>query len=68
MSQHLCERFSPTVPSPNCVRDMRVAHNVVLTYRFKRTHLTRWREIGRGMTALVASFRKAPASQSQTRP
>ncbi len=63
---HLCERFSPTVPSPNCLRDMRIAHGVVLTYRFKRTHLGRWREISAGLGNLVATFRKPPKPQAAT--
>ncbi len=62
----LCEQLSPTVPSPNCLRDMRLAPGVVLTYRFKRAHLDRWREISDGVTKLVATFEKDPKRQAAT--
>ncbi|MBV9046407.1 MAG: hypothetical protein JO294_14900 [Alphaproteobacteria bacterium] len=65
---HLCERFSPTVPSPNCLRDMRLAHGVVLTYRFKRAHLSRWREIADGVSKLAAGFKKPPKTQAFATP
>jgi len=52
----LCVRFSPDVPSPSCLRDVRVAHRVALNYRFKRTHLARWHEIADGVDGLMSSF------------
>ena len=56
-----CVRFSQEVPSPSCLRDMPIAHGVALSYRFKRAHLARWREIADGISRLVATFEKAPA-------
>ncbi len=55
-----CVRFSQQVPSPSCLRDMPIAHGVALSYRFKRAHLARWREIGDNISRLIVSFRKAP--------
>jgi hypothetical protein len=55
----LCVRFSPDVPSPSCLRDVRLAHRVALNYRFKRTHLARWHEIADGVDGLMASFTQA---------
>lgn len=55
-----CARFSPTVPSPGCMRDTPIAHNVALSYRFKRAHLAQWREIGKAIGGLVARFKTEP--------
>jgi hypothetical protein len=55
-----CVRLGPDVTSPNCMRDMPVARNVSLFYRFKRAHLSKWRAIDESMGKLIASFRKAP--------
>jgi hypothetical protein len=55
-----CVRLGPDVTSPNCMRDMQVARGVSLFYRFKRAHLSKWREIDEGMDKLIASFEKAP--------
>jgi hypothetical protein len=55
-----CARFSPTVPSPGCMRDTPIAHNVALSYRFKRAHLAQWREIGKVIGGLVAGFKMQP--------
>jgi hypothetical protein len=55
-----CVRRGPDVTSPNCVRDMPVARGVSLFYRFKRAHLAKWREIGKGVDKLIAMFDKAP--------
>jgi hypothetical protein len=54
-----CVRLSQDVPSPSCLRDERIGKSVALSYRFKRTHLSDWRDIAGGIDALVASFRKA---------
>ena len=59
-----CVRFSPTVPSPGCMRDTPIAHNVALSYRFKRTHLAQWREIGKVIGALVARFKTEPRDET----
>jgi hypothetical protein len=55
-----CVRLSAEVPSPGCLRDMQIAKGVALTYRFKRSHLSEWREIGEGMNKLLVSFRQRP--------
>jgi hypothetical protein len=52
-----CVRLSESVPSPSCLRDVKLARGVALSYRFKRTHLVQWQEIAQGVEALVASFR-----------
>jgi hypothetical protein len=51
-----CVRFGPQVPSPSCLRDMRLGHHVALTYRFKRAHLAQWHEIADGVDTLMGSF------------
>ncbi len=53
-----CVRLGPQVPSPSCLRDMLIAPGVSLSYRFKRSHLPQWQEIGDGVDKLIASFRK----------
>jgi hypothetical protein len=58
-----CVRFSPTVPSPGCMRDTPIAHNVALSYRFKRAHLARWREIGQVIGGLIARFKVQPPDE-----
>lgn len=52
-----CVRGGPQVPSPSCLRDIRLKHNVAISYRFKRSHLDAWRDIASGVNALVLSFR-----------
>ena len=54
-----CVRLGPDVTSPNCMRDMPVARGVSLFYRFKRAHLSKWREIDDGIAKLIVSFKKA---------
>lgn len=63
-----CVRFSPRVPSPSCLRDTPIAHNVALSYRFKRAYLARWRDIGRAIGLLVVRFKEEPSSSSQSAP
>lgn len=63
-----CVRFSPRVPSPSCLRDTPIAHNVALSYRFKRAYLARWRDIGRAIGLLVVRFKEEPSSSSQIAP
>lgn len=58
-----CVRFSPTIPSPGCMRDTPIAHNVALSYRFKRAHLAQWREIGKVMGGLIARFKTEPKQE-----
>lgn len=52
----VCDRFSQNVPSPSCLRDLRLAHRVALNYRFKRAHLARWLEIADGVDGLMQAF------------
>jgi hypothetical protein len=54
----LCVRFSQQVPSPSCLRDVRLKRGVALSYRFKRAHLANWHEIADGISVLVQSFRR----------
>lgn len=55
-----CARFTPQVPSPSCFRDTPIAHNVALSYRFKRARLAHWREIGDAIANLVVAFKREP--------
>jgi hypothetical protein len=59
-----CVRLSAEVPSPSCLRDLPIAHAVSLSYRFKREHLARWREISDGVARLIANFKTAPKAQA----
>jgi hypothetical protein len=52
-----CVRLTEKVPSPSCLRDVRLARGVALSYRFKRAHLVHWQDIASGVEALVRSFR-----------
>jgi hypothetical protein len=63
-----CVRFSPRVPSPSCLRDTPIAHNVALSYRFKRTYLAQWREIGQSIGQLVVRFKREPTESEQRHP
>ncbi len=63
-----CDRLSPDVPSPSCLRDMPIAHAVALSYRFKREHLARWQDIGQGVARLIAAFEKPPKTEADTQP
>lgn len=51
-----CVRFSAQVPSPSCLRDIRLGHDVALSYRFKRAQLGHWADIIHGVDKLIASF------------
>jgi len=53
-----CVQLSHDVPSPSCLRDMLIAPGVSLSTRFKRAHLSEWREIGANTDKLIASFEK----------
>jgi len=58
-----CARFAPTVSSPGCMRDTPIAHNVAISYRFKRAHLAQWREIGKVVGGLIAGFKTQPKEE-----
>lgn len=51
-----CVQMSGSVPSPSCLRDVRLSKHLGLSYRFKRAQLLRWREIATGVDSLVRSF------------
>ncbi len=53
-----CTRPSKIAPSPNCLREILLAPGVILTYRFKRTHLEDWKEIDKRIRKHIASFTK----------
>ncbi len=59
-----CVRFSQDVPSPSCLRDLPIAHSVAMSYRFKREHLGRWREIGEGIEKMLVTFKTRPKPQA----
>jgi len=52
----ICNKPSPSVPSPNCLRDLLLKNGLSLSYRFKRVHLSQWREIDKRVRALIESF------------
>ena len=51
-----CVRMSANVPSPSCLREVRLTRHAALSYRFKRAQLSRWREIASGVDELMHSF------------
>ena len=55
-----CWRIVSTNHAPDCMRDLRLGHNVSLSYRFKRTYLSQWRQIAQGVSRLVAGFAHIP--------
>lgn len=52
----LCDRAAPDTPSPNCLRDIPYGDGLGLSYRFKRAHLARWREIDDTIKDWLAGF------------
>jgi hypothetical protein len=52
-----CDRFSQQVRSPSCLREMLLKPGVAINYRFKRAHLSDWKEIADGVNGLIRSFR-----------
>lgn len=51
-----CFKESKIITSPTCRRDTSYSDQVDLKYRFKRSHLPRWKDIDQGMIELVQSF------------
>lgn len=51
-----CVRYSATVPSPSCLRELPLANGIALSYRFKRAHLKDWAAISANVEKLVRSF------------
>jgi hypothetical protein len=55
----LCERPAQDLPSPNCLAiDRPVASGVSLSYRFKRSQLSQWRQIAAGVDQLITRFKR----------
>lgn len=52
-----CVKVAPEVPSPSCLRETLVAPGVSLAIRFKRAHLSEWRDIAARTDKLIANFR-----------
>jgi hypothetical protein len=52
----LCDRVAADTPAPNCLRDVPFGNGLGLSYRFKRAHLARWREIDTAVRGLVNGF------------
>jgi hypothetical protein len=55
-----CAKLGPDVPSPNCWRDMQIGKGVSVSYRFKRSKLSHWREIADNVARLMDSFKRPP--------
>jgi len=51
-----CVQVSREVPSPSCLRETLIARGVALSYRFKREHLSQWREIAAKVDTLMTGF------------
>ena len=56
-----CGRPGIDMSSPNCLRDMPLGRGVGVSYRFKRSKLLHWKEIGESVDTLLAAFAKPPA-------
>jgi hypothetical protein len=53
----LCAHATQEAPGAYCLAiDRPITKNVSLSYRFKRAHLARWREINNGVDRLIAGF------------
>lgn len=52
----LCDRPAADTPAPNCLRDFPYGNGLGLSYRFKRAHLTQWRDIDSLVRGLVNGF------------
>jgi hypothetical protein len=53
-----CVQLSHDVPSPSCLRETILVDGVSLTYRFKRSHLSEWRDITANVDRLIDNFQK----------
>lgn len=56
-----CWHVSQSLPSPSCLRDMRLAKGAAVTYRFNRANLGQWRTIAGGVGRLIRRFEGAGA-------
>ncbi len=51
-----CLRKTETIRAPFCWRETELGNGLTLHYRFRRSHLTDWRKIDRGILDLVEKF------------
>jgi hypothetical protein len=51
-----CFAAGPAEQPPTCLRDLLIGRGLVLTYRFRSVHLSQWRSLEAGLTALVKSW------------
>ncbi len=58
-----CLQSASTMPAPWCRRDILVSKTLGISYRFKRSRLSDWRDINDGVMNLVKRF-KANAAQA----
>lgn len=58
-----CFKAVADILSPTCRRDLRLSPQIGLTYRFKRSYLSDWRDIDSRVRALALSFRVARQPQ-----
>ncbi len=54
-----CFKQTEIIASPTCRRDLDYSDQIELKYRFKRSHLSRWKNIDKGMLELVQGFEAA---------
>jgi hypothetical protein len=53
----LCQRVQPGLPSPNCIASASpLAENLSFSWRFKRAHLSRWRDMAPAVDGLMTRF------------
>ena len=53
-----CWHLGQDVPSPSCLRDLRLDTGVAVTYRFKRANLGQWQTIANGIGRLIKGFER----------
>jgi hypothetical protein len=58
----LCLQEVSTMPVPWCRRDTMLTDRLELSYRFKRSRLSDWRDIDRGISKLIEDFHKGPVT------
>lgn len=54
-----CFKQTDIIASPTCRRDLSYSDKIELKYRFKRSHLSRWKTIDQGLLELVQGFETA---------
>lgn len=62
-----CIEPEDNMPSPWCRRDTAFNDKVSVSYRFKRTRLSDWREIDRGIFDLVKRFHRPAAAPAEAK-